>query len=223
MENNDEIIELWIDSIVHNKIKKIDIEKKFKYFNIFFLVISIILILVFIIQIKNWLFLLWEKIDLNNFTYKYSNYKEWWNIFWIFTYTFLHWGINHLVSNIIFFYILSLILSRIFKFLNSILLFLILWIIAWIPGYFLNDLPSLWASWAIFWIFWICTIFYFLNKEKLENNLHDLSWTLLFLALYEILLWFSSWMIDNYAHISWYIWWLIIWYILLKNKNITEL
>jgi len=221
--NNNDLIEIWIDSIVKKEEnKKIDIEKGFKYLNPFFLVIAFILISIFIIQIYNWLFSLWENIDLENFTYKYSNYREWWNIFWIFSSIFLHWWIDHIIWNLLFFYIFSLIIYRIFKFKKSIILFLVLWIIAWIPWYYLNEVPSIWASWAIFWLFWVSSIFYFLNKNNLEKNLLDIAWVLLLLAIYQIFLWFTDPFIDITAHISWYFWWLIIWYFLLKRINILK-
>jgi membrane associated rhomboid family serine protease len=223
MIKNDEIIEIWINSIIKKNIsKKIDIEKGFKYLNPFFLIISFVLISIFILQIYNWLFLLWEEIDINNFTYKYSNYKYWWNIFWIFTSIFLHWGIDHIIWNLLFFYIFSLVIYRLFNFRKSFILFIFLWLIAGIPWYFLNNIPSIWASWAIFWIFWVSTIFYFLNKNKLESNLLDISWVLLFLAGYQVFSWFTNPLVDNLAHISWYLWWLIIWYCLLKNKDILN-
>lgn len=223
-KNNEETIELWPDCIINNSNnKKIDIEKGFNYLNPFFITISFILISVFIFQIQWDLFSLWDKIDLKNFTFKYSNYWSWGNTLWIFTSMFLHWWFEHLIWNLIFFYIFSLIIYRIFNLLISFSLFIILWIISAIPWYFLNDLPSIWASWAIFWLFGISTIFYFINKWELENNLLDIFWVLIFLAWYEIFLWFNSTIIDNFAHISWYIWWLIVWYILLKNKNINYL
>lgn len=221
MSDDNEIIEIWIDSIAdEGKSKKIDIEKDFNYLNPFFLITAIVLILVFIIQVQNWFFSLEGDIDMENFTYKYSNYREWWNIFWIFTSVFLHWGIGHIIWNLLFFYIFSLVIYRLFSLEKSIFLFIILWVVAWIPWYFLNDIPSIWASWAIFWLFWMTTVFYFLNKDSLENNLWDIAVVLLILACYEFFLWAIYPIIDNVAHVSWYLWGVIAWYLLLKNSDI---
>lgn len=218
IEEEDYIIELTEDCFV--KDKKIDIEQKFNYLNPFFFILASIIFLAFILQIKYWLFELWEKVDLNNFTYKYSNYK-YWDINWIFTWIFLHWSIDHLIWNLLFFYIFSLIISRIYNLAESISLFLFLWIFSWLFSHFLNEVPSIWSSWAIFGLFWVSTVFYFFNRKKLENNSFDLIWTIPFFVLYNVFIGFINPIIDNNAHIFWYVWWIIIWYFTLKNKKIT--
>ncbi len=223
MREEEEIFEIWIDSIVENQEnKKIDIEKDFQYLNPFFFFIAFILLWVFILQVQNWLFHLWDEIDLQNITYKYSNYREWWSVFWIFTSIFLHWSVWHIIWNLLFFYIFWLVMYRIFSFSICLLMFLWLWILAGIPSYFINSIPSIWASWAIFWIFWITTVFYFLNKNFLENNLGDIAWALLIIAWYQFFLWFTHPIIDNSAHISWYFSWLLIWYIILKYTSYSK-
>jgi membrane associated rhomboid family serine protease len=173
MENtkDEEIVVIWVDSLATKPINdKVDIEKGFNYINPLFLVIFFIVCVVFVVQISNWLLLEWDKIDLNDFTIKYSNYRAWWNVFWIFTSMFLHWSFDHIIWNMIFFYIFSLIIYRLFKFWKWLILYIILGIIAWIPSYFLNDKPSIWASGAIFWLFWVATIFYFLYKDKFTKK-----------------------------------------------------
>lgn len=217
--NQDEIIDITPDCIDNIcKSKKLDIEWKFEYFNPYVITIFLILIVVFIAQVYYWLFELGlNKIDLSNFTYKFSNYHKW-NVYWIFTSMFLHWSIEHIIWNLTFFYVFALISYRIVWYYKSIWVYIITWLWAGIASYYCNDVPSMWASWTLFGIFWFFTPFFFIYKHKLTDNLLDIAWT--FVAMAVILIW--SWLavpyVDNFAHLWWYATGLILGYIYFKSN-----
>jgi membrane associated rhomboid family serine protease len=220
MNENDiiEITENCLDKWQSCLVKKVDIEAKFNYLNPFFFFIAGITVAVFLIQIKNWLLdpSPAKDIDFSNFTYKYSNSRIWWHMYWIFTAIFLHWWFEHIIWNLLFFYLFTLISHRIIGFYESVLVYVITWLSAGLLSYFLNDVPSMWASGAIFWLLGFFTIFFFMFKNKIADNVQDLSWVFLIMAIMEILSWLSVPYIDNYAHIWWYLSWMLLWYLYFK-------
>jgi len=165
-----------------------DMESSFRYFNLHFVWIGILLMIIFGIQYY-YGFPEGENIDMANFTYKYSNYQAWGNIFWIFTAMFLHWSFGHILSNLIFLYPFTLITSLILRHYIYLSVISITGVTAGIGSYILNDLPSLGASWWIFWIFWFIVPYYLLNKSKLSENVHDIPWVFLCMATYIIYQW----------------------------------
>ncbi len=194
-----EVIKIDASCLKEVKIEK-DMEWSFLYLNSHFLILAFILVFVFAIQIYQGL-PAGDTIDMENFTYNYSNYPSWGNIFWAFTSLFLHGGFDHILSNLIFLYPFTLITSLILTFPRYISVIIITWILSAGASGFLNDMPSLGASGWIFWIFGFLVPYYLYNKSKLSSNVQDIPWVFLCIAVYMV--WYGLWdpMIDNVAHI----------------------
>lgn len=207
MENtqstSDEIIK--IDTSCLNGVNnEVDAESTFQYFNTHFIIPLVLLVIVFLVQLYFWL-PDWESHDLSNFTYRFSNYWDWWNHYGVFTSMFLHGWFWHLFSNLIFLYPFTLITSSILKSHIYVSIILITGIIAGESSYIFNDMPSLWASGWIFGIFGFLTPYYLYNKNKLSSNVQDIPWVFLFMSLYMIYQGLLDPNIDNVAHIVWFI------------------
>lgn len=183
---------------------ELDTESSFKYWNMQFFISACVMILLFSVQVYYGL-PDGKEVDMTNFTYRFSNYREWWNPFGILIWMFLHGWLSHLLSNLIFLYPFTLITSSVLKHSIFISVIMITGLIAGEASNILNDIPSLWASWWIFWIFWFLTPYFLYNKKNLSSNVQDFPWVFLFMAVYMVWQGISDLYIDNIAHIVWFI------------------
>lgn len=211
---NEDVIKIDWSCLNNVHIEK-DMEASFRYMNIHFISIFVVLVIVFCFQLYYWL-PEWEDIDITNFTYKYSNYREWWSDFGVFTAMFLHGSFGHLLSNLLFLYPFTLITSSVLRYKIYLSVIFVTWIFAWEISYILNDLPSIGASWWIFWLFWFLVPYYFYNKSKLSTNVQDIPWAILFMSVYIIWQWITDPYVDNVAHITGFISWIFYGFIYFK-------
>ena len=174
--------------------------------NISKILIAISFLLTFIAQLYPSLYSLW----VNNF---YLN--DWiYHIFLIqfFIWTFLHWGIFHLLFNSIFIYYFWNIIEIILWTKKYIIFFVFV-------VTFNGILLSIFSNWNTIWISWFCMalISYYTLELKSKNN-PDYKWWITAIVI-NVLLWFMPW-ISLLWHLFWAIAWVLYYYL---NKNIFRL
>lgn len=123
-----------------------------------------------------------------------------------FTWTFLHWGIIHFLSNSLFMLIFWNIVELIIWRKNYILFFLFSIFFIWLG-------LTLFSEWNTIWISWFCMAllsFYTLKLKSLKNPDYKGWITAMFI---NIGIWFYPW-ISLLGHLFWAIAWVIFYYLL---------
>lgn len=106
-----------------------------------------------------------------------------------------------MLGNLLFLYVFGLVTYRLVGFAKSFGVFLATGIIAGVASYYFGDMPAIGASGAIFGMFGFVSAFYLVERDRLSENLHDLSWVMGISAALQILSGVAVPYIDNTAHL----------------------
>jgi hypothetical protein len=149
--------------------------------------------------------------------YKYginSYFLELWRIdifiLQMFSWTFMHWWLLHLLANSIFIFLFWNIVEKIIWLKNYIVFFITTVIITWISLITLTSWTTVWISWFAMALLWFFTITLY------KQNNPDYKWGITAIII-NIAIWLSPW-ISLIWHLSWAIIWIIYW-LIYRNKK----
>jgi len=139
----------------------------------------------------------------NRFLYQ-NNYFHW--VIQFFTWTFIHWGLLHLLMNSIFIYYFWNILELVMWKNKYISFFILSVIFNWVLlSYFASSQYTIWISW-----FALAIITYYTLELKSQKN-PEYKWWLTAIII-NLWIWFYPW-VSFYWHLFWVVFWIIFFYL----------